>query len=191
MTRDYKYTPRHVEKPLPGWVWWLTGLTMGLTVALLVYLNQPRLAPSEPRPATNVSADSPPGAASAEERKTAPSPDRQFDFYTLLPELEVIVPENQARTAAETRAREPAPTQTTAQGPYILQAGSFQHLQEADSLKATMALVGVEANIQTVTVDRSIWHRVRVGPYAHLTELHRVRDRLARNQIDTVVLQQR
>ena len=81
--------------------------------------------------------------------------------------------------------------QTAAQGPYILQAGSFQRLEEADSLKASLALLGVEANIQTVTVDRNTWHRVRVGPYDNLAKLKRVRGRLTRNQIDTVTLQER
>ena len=162
---------------------------MGLMVALLVYLNQPQVTPSKARPASNVSADPAPGA---EEDKTAPNTaDRRFDFYTLLPELEVIVPQNQARPAAENRAREPVPVQTAAQGPYILQAGSFQRLEEADSLKASLALLGVEANIQTVTVDRNTWHRVRVGPYDDLAKLKRVRGRLTRNRVDTVTLQER
>ena len=189
MTRDYKNARPDVDKPLPGWVWLLTGLTMGLTVALLVYVNQPRVTPSEARPASNVSPDP---APSAKEGKTAPKDaDRRFDFYTLLPELEVVVPENQARPAAENRARELVPVQTAAQGPYMLQAGSFQRFEEADSLKATLALLGVEANIQTVTVDRNTWHRVRVGPYDNLAKLNRIRDRLARNQIDTMTLQER
>jgi cell division protein FtsN len=58
-------------------------------------------------------------------------------------------------------------------------------------LKANLALLGVEADIQTVTVDNNIWHRVRVGPYADLVELNRVRERLTRNQIDTVLLRER
>lgn len=163
---------------------------MGLTVALLVYLNQPRLTPVEPRtavrtnPASDTNADP--------QRAASPSADRHFDFYTLLPELEVVVPEDRSRSEVkEDSANERAPTQAAAQGPYVLQAGSFQRVAEADALKANLALLGVEANIQTVTVDRNTWHRVRVGPYNDLTALNRVRNRLARNRIDTVTLQER
>ncbi len=189
MTRDYKNAGHHVDKPLPGWIWLLTGLAMGLTVALLVYVNQPQRAPSAARPANTVSADPAPSARTG---KAVPNTvERRFDFYTLLPELEVVVPENQARPAAENRARMPVPAQAAARGPYILQAGSFQRIKEADTLKANLALLGVEADIQTVTVDHNTWHRVRVGPYDNLAKLNRVRARLVRNQIDTVTLQER
>ena len=39
-TRDYKHSGRKKQKPaLPGWVWLLSGLAIGLFVALLVYLK--------------------------------------------------------------------------------------------------------------------------------------------------------
>jgi cell division protein FtsN len=69
-------------------------------------------------------------------------------------------------------------------GPYILQAGSFRRAEEADTLKANLALLGVEADIQKVTVDNNTWHRVRIGPYANLDELNRMREKLARNRIE-------
>lgn len=190
VTRDYKHVRRDVDRPLPGWVWLLAGLTMGLTVALLVYLNQPRVTPAAPQAAANI-----PGARQDEavgpQQKLAKVPaERRFDFYTLLPELEVVVPENQSRPPpAPARPGQAATAGAT--GPYVLQAGSFQGPEEADSLKANLALLGVEADIQTVTVDNNTWHRVRIGPYADLAELHRIRERLTRNRIDTVVLKER
>lgn len=189
MTRDYKHAARHDrDRPLPGWIWLLTGLAMGLAVALIVYLNQPRPA--------SVMSQATPGntqqANRATEEATAKAPaKRRFDFYTLLPELEVVVPEarNQPSPAAGSST---TPAQVaTATGPYVLQAGSFRRAEEADSLKASLALLGVQADIQTVTVDDSIWHRVRVGPYTEYAELSKVRDRLQRNQIDTVLLKER
>ncbi len=190
MTRDYKNAGRSADKPLPGWIWLLTGLTMGLAVALVVYLNQPRVAPAEPQTAADVFKHEPRSADPNRERAT-PS-ERRFDFYTLLPELEVVVPEEQSQPSPAPRGAPSQPPQTTtASGPYVLQAGSFQRAEEADTLKANLALLGVEADIQKVTVDDSTWHRVRVGPYEDLAELNRVRDRLTRNRIDTVVLKER
>ncbi|MGH8501941.1 MAG: SPOR domain-containing protein [Gammaproteobacteria bacterium] len=190
MTRDYKHTIRHDrDRPLPGWIWLLTGLAMGLAVALIVYLNQPRPTPMAPQAVSEGSARASNETASSAPKKTPA--ERRFDFYTLLPELEVVVPEAKPR-ASPAGGNTPAPAQvTSATGPYVLQAGSFRRAQEADSLKANLALLGVEADIQTVTVDDSVWHRVRIGPYAELAELSEVRDRLQRNQIDTVLLKER
>lgn len=190
MTRDYKNVRRDPDRdrPLPGWVWLLTGLTMGLAVALIVYLNQPRLTPVAP--SAIIGSQSERAIQPAQKKKEAPA-ERRFDFYTLLPELEVVVPEDQApQSSAAVGAAAPSPA-ATATGPYVLQAGSFQRAQEADALKANLALLGVVADIQTVTVDNSIWHRVRVGPYTDLAELNRVRERLTRSHIDTVVLKER
>lgn len=191
MTRDYKNTRRHADDPLPGWVWMLAGLTMGLAVALVVYLNQPRVTRAELKADNGAPANPTSGAQAARQPRPA-SAERRFDFYTLLPELEVVVPENQSRrTPAGNAGVQSAPAQAAASGPYVLQAGSFQRASEADTLKANLALLGVEADIQTVTVDRNTWHRVRIGPYQDLAELNRVRDRLTHNHIDTVTLKER
>jgi cell division protein FtsN len=188
VTRDYKHARHHQDRPLPGWVWLLTGLTMGLAVALLVYLNQLRVMPVSPQAAVSIPER---GRIEAAAKQSNPAPaERRFDFYTLLPELEVIVPEDQTESPATVGGRSPAQAATVT-GAYILQAGSFKRAEEADSLKASLALLGVEANIQTVTVDENTWHRVRIGPYADLAELNQVRKRLARNQIDTVLLKER
>jgi len=169
---------------MPGWIWLLTGLAMGLLVALVVYLNQPRPSPMMSQTTPD---DAQPATAAATTKK-APA-ERRFDFYTLLPELEVVVPETRDRPSPP--AENSAAPVATATGPYVLQAGSFRRAQEAESLKASLALLGVQADIQTVTVDDSIWHRVRIGPYADFAELSNVRDQLERNQIDAVVLQER
>jgi cell division septation protein DedD len=188
VTRDYKHVRHDPPRPLPGWVWLLTGLTIGLAVALMVYLNQPNVASIGPQTAIN---DPPTACAKGvgeQANKTATKERRHFDFYTLLPELEVVVPENQSRPSSTASA---ASSTSAATGPYILQAGSFRRAEEADTLKANLALLGVEADIQKVTVDNNMWHRVRIGPYANLDELNRMREKLARNRIDTVVLKER
>ncbi|MFP5344985.1 MAG: SPOR domain-containing protein, partial [Gammaproteobacteria bacterium] len=72
---------------------------------------------------------------------------------------------------------------------YILQAGSFKNFAEADRLKASLNLIGIEAGIQTVTVNnKDTWHRVQIGPYRDVAELNAVRARLKQNNIDAVLL---
>lgn len=196
MTRDYKYASHKTRKPLPGWLWLITGFAMGLVVAFFVYLDgqqslkEARLQALGKAPAV-LSADQ------AEQSTQPAKPAKpKFDFYTLLPELEVLVPEEEqtehdvkpAPPAPDHRPEESASSASQAARGYVLQAGSFQKLAEADSLKARLALMGVESSIQTVKVDQSTWHRVRVGPYRDRQQANRIRAKLKKNHIDTVLL---
>jgi len=59
-------------------------------------------------------------------------------------------------------------------------------------LKARLALIGMQASIQTTTLpDRGVWHRVRIGPYGNVEELNRTRDTLKKNGIDTTLIKVR
>lgn len=169
----------------PGWAYMLAGLTIGLFVAFLIYLR------SLPSPV--ISQDS--SAQTGREQSNRPQP--VFKFYEILPELEVIVPElevlsrkdrnNTPQPAVETKP--PAPTPQLRQGEkFILQAGSFNQFDEADKLKAHLALLGVEAQIQKVSVDNKTWHRVRIGPFTDRQSLNVTRRRLRENNIDAITL---
>lgn len=170
------------DRPLPGWAWLLAGLAIGLFAALIVWLNGERRTASavspEPKPPVEKPAEvKPPKVIEA------PPPGRsRYDFYTLLPELEVVVPD------AGTGGNAPKPRQVEEPGEYILQAGSFRNFADADRLKANLALLGIVANIQTVKVNDDTWHRVRIGPYRDLAELNRLRDRLHENKVQTMLM---
>lgn len=172
------------------WIWLLIGLLLGLFVALAVYLYlntkaQPvvevakQAAPKKPAPAV---AKKPAANPPAE---TKP----RFDFYRLLPEREVIVADDDiGRAGAENIASAPLPEVQTG-GQYLLQAGAFKTFAQADQLKAQLALIGVEANIETVKINDTVaWHRVRVGPYTSLDKVDAVKQRLKANSVDSVVL---
>ncbi|MFQ5487987.1 MAG: SPOR domain-containing protein [Gammaproteobacteria bacterium] len=74
-------------------------------------------------------------------------------------------------------------------GTYILQCGSFRDYDDADELKARLALLGIEAQIQTVVIKNGeSWHRVRVGPLKGLAAVKPVRRKLKRNDINFVLL---
>lgn len=69
---------------------------------------------------------------------------------------------------------------------YFLQAGSFSTTNDAEKLKARLALMGLESSIQTATIpDRGVWYRVRLGPYKDTDELNRTRASLKQNGVDT------
>ena len=159
----------------------LSGLLVGLFVAFLVYLKmQSRVQPppifiKDPKPAREVVTETgtPDSEDSTEDKPSEP----RFDFYTLLPEMEVVVPEQQIRGKPEQGVR-----QVEEPGTYYLQVGSFKNGEQADRLKAELAIKGFETVIQKVTIDNNndtqTWHRVRVGPYSDLEPLNRARQKL-------------
>jgi cell division protein FtsN len=107
----------------------------------------------------------------------------QFDFYEMLPKFEVVIPEKDgttARTAAGGAVQKP--------GAYVLQAGSFRNLADADRMRALIALQGVESKLQKVTIDTDTWHRVRIGPITNLQKLDDTRSKLRQAQIEALVI---
>ncbi len=66
-----------------------------------------------------------------------------------------------------------------------MQAGSFSNPDDAEKLKARLALLGIEAGIQTATIpDKGVWHRVRTGPYKNADEMNRMRGLLKQNGVE-------
>ena len=121
----------------------------------------------------------------------------RFDFYTILPELEVVIPDHDllgkddGNTVSTNRADSPT-TRSDSNLRYMIQAGSFRNPAQADRLKAQLALHGVEATIQTVTInDNDTWHRVRIGPISDINKLNRTRKRLHDNGIATIVVKEK
>jgi cell division protein FtsN len=170
--------------PLPGWVWLTTGLMIGLFVAFLVHLkdNYPGLSlTKDKQPAVDTDAR----AVRKQAQVSPPAKEKtRFDFYTILPEMEIAIPEDDL-TASPSKPAKPL----IKPGTYILQAGSFKTLEQADRMKASLALLGIEANIESVTINnKESWHRVRIGPYRNLDDLNRVRRRLKQNNIEVLLL---
>jgi cell division protein FtsN len=73
---------------------------------------------------------------------------------------------------------------------YLLQAGAFRGQEDADGMKAKLALIGFEARIVSAEVNGVTFYRVRVGPYAQLDDMNRARSRLAENGIEASVVRQ-
>jgi cell division protein FtsN len=187
MTRDYKKPMRSSKKkPLPGWVWLFTGLAIGLFVSVLIWLKD--LPDSGAASVVEQSREEIRTRTQQVEEVEEEKP--RFDFYTLLPELEVVIPEGDyvvepARQPKKSTTSKPVVEEP---GSYRLQAGSFKSLDEADRLKARLALLGVEASIQTVKVNKATWHRVQLGPYGNLDEVNAVRKRLDHHHINTLLM---
>jgi len=199
MAKDYKNTSRRKSKKAkatPGWVWMLGGLSIGLFVALLVYLLDNPIemgkgmgkGENKPAPVIEKSRATVSGKKSAgtggEQGSEAQRP--RFDFYNLLPEMEVFIPEQEI--AAE---REKSSSGETVV--YDLQVGSFRQFEDADRLRAKLALMNFESHIQRITINgnynrEQTWHRVRVGPFKSARKMGKVRNQLRKQAMDPIVL---
>jgi cell division protein FtsN len=174
------------KMPLPGWIWLTTGLLIGLFIAFLVYLKDNfQSTATVPSATANKPQDARAVRKFKEGEELPPPPTRtRFDFYTILPEMEVAVPDDDIDAKSKSPATAAGKTDT-----YILQAGAFRKPDQAERMKASLALIGIEASVQTVTVDnKQTWHRVRIGPYRDLKQLNQVRTRLHENNINAILL---
>jgi cell division protein FtsN len=104
----------------------------------------------------------------------AAKPDNQFDFYTILPETESTVTEQEVKESSIKKDN------------YFLQVGAFQNEADADNMKAKLALQGFEAVVQTATIpEKGVWHRVRVGPLNDIIQINKIRSELTTNGFNT------
>ena len=191
MPADYKGRGHgHEKKPLPGFVWLLAGLALGLFVALLVYLDKQPEVSADFGAAVQKELEklkhntSGTVEANKQDEKDSERQEPKFNFYTILPELEVLIPDS------ETQPPETSNNEVSSAGKkYVLQAGSFKNKKEAEKLKASLALLGFEAHIQSVTVNSIPWHRVRVGPYGQSHDLYDKIDQLRQNNINAIPME--
>ncbi len=174
----------------------LTGILVGIVVGLVIaggvawYIlrtpssfvtNVPhetaRLAADSERPspgsaATTAQASTSPAAASGVDEGKP-----RFEFYKVLTDKQdatVLIQkssDNVATTENKSVSVQPAGN-ATAKDTYFLQAGSFSNADDADKLKAKLAMLGIEASVQIVTIpNKGQWHRVHVGPYKGREEM--------------------
>jgi len=189
VSRDYKGNERKPVSRSGGgslFMGILIGLVLGLGIAMGVawYINKMPNPFQQKAPPSKVDAVKPAPAEAAKgadkNGKTAESKPR-FDFYKILPGVEEPATDQQLRDAKS--AGSPAKES------FYLQAGAFQNAPDADNLKARLALLGVQASIQTTTLpERGVRHRAPLGTYASVEELKRTLEPLQTNRIDTTLI---
>lgn len=193
MTKDYKGGERKSSGRKGGsslLVGILIGLILGLGIALGVawYINK-MPSPFLNRPAPPAKSEAPKGipnnVKNDEKAAKALETKPRFDFYKILPGSEEPATDQQLKDAQKGST-------AAAKEAFFLQAGAFQNASDADNLKATLALLGIEATIQTTSLpDKGVWHRVRIGPYTSVEELNRTRNTLKQNGVETSLIKVR
>lgn len=160
-----KATPRQRKAPakqaMPGWLWMLLGLTVGVVGAVIAYIvlapspgqdrpaSEDRSQPGEQAPASTQS------AAAQQAPQLPPKQPARFTFYEMLPNL-TLVPRNDTYKPGESRSKNVA---------YVIQAGSFADKRDAETRRAELILLGMEPDIDKVRLPNGrTTYRVEIGP---------------------------
>jgi len=202
-SRDLKGRKVTTKKPVPGYVWMFAGLFIGLFIAFLIFLSK--------QPAEDVSftesikqelqkaREQKKIASVKEENETNHSADNKpsnekprFEFYTILSELEVFVPEPEIKATNKSASPGSSNNASANNSPakrYLLQAGSFKNNADAERLKATLGLLGVLSSIESVSINNDSWHRVRIGPFNNPNDLRETLSTLKQNNIHAMTME--
>lgn len=118
----------------------------------------------------------------------------RFQFYNLLEGKSAAAPGTAPPPAPAPAATPPQAAEAKPGAVEILylQVGAFQKAADADNLKAKLALTGLEASVQEVSIpDKGTMHRVRVGPFRDAKDMDRARAQLAQNGVQGTVIKQK
>ena len=167
------------------------GLGIGLSVAAYIYfVSQPTSVESvEPEVAVVIKTTDPSHVNPPDE---IVDEGVRFDFYSILPKLEVVIPDQEIyeqKRGLSGEDVEKTIKSIKSPGHYLLQVGSFRKASDAERVKAELAFLGIESYIEPVVIDSSkTWHRVRVGPFSDNKALDKIRNRLLDNRVEVMVL---
>jgi cell division protein FtsN len=196
----------------PAWVWLGIGILLGLAISATVLIKDwaPMLRKKNlPQPNAEATAPKESEQTVADEAGKKPAPPKKtYDFYSVLPEMEVVIPdaelsakaraEQQRQQQAMAQAQNPAtgatptapPPSTDANARYVLLAGSYADAKAADEAKAKLALLGIVAKVQSVSVNGKTWNRVMVGPYANASDTEAAQKTLSDAGVKAIPMKQ-
>jgi cell division protein FtsN len=160
------------KKSTSPWVWLFLLLILASFVAFVLYLDQ-KIVES--------------GGNDRQQQASRSSENKPtIDFYSVLPQRKVEIPiDDDDRAAIENPS-----INKEAVNRSILQVGSFHSSGEADSMKAKLAFLGLQATVKSAVVKNRTWHRVRLGPFPSETKLSRAKNLLIQNDIEYMQISQ-
>ncbi len=187
----------------------LLGIIVGFVLGLAVASGIAYVLNKTPNPFDGKGARSEivrPNLSSVEREPAGQTDKPRFDFSKILPGTEerksALKDDAAARTGEKAKGAPAAETAAVAKGnspgkaesaeksgKYFLQAGAFQNAADAEDQRAQLALMGVEAVLQTVTVpEKGTLNRVRLGPYATADEMNQIKAQLLKQGVATAVI---
>ncbi len=183
--RAKKQARRNGGNGMPGWVWLLVGLLGGVVVAGYLIIRSGWSGGTDLLPRPDPQAQ-PPVATTAPEPEVAPESRRpKYEFYDVLRDKEVEIPDAELSV----QAAEPPPAAAPQGVRYLLQVGAYGSADVAEAMKARIALTGEQARVESSPVEGGrVIHRVRLGPYPDPAALARAKAALAGHGIESMAI---
>lgn len=175
---------------VPSLLWLLGTLLLGAILATVVLMRDRIESFAGPRP--DPAAKAPPTSEPPVAQKPTPKKPT-YDFYKLLPEKEVEIPDAELTATARAERERPAsnPPPAAAVTRYLLQAGAFSDAQRAEEIKAQIAFTGEFARVEAAHINGKTVHRVMLGPYANAQALEAAKHKLSAAGIQSVAVRAR
>lgn len=192
-SRSYRRSASYGEDSTcpPRWMWLLAGILIGIFLSFLTYLKE-----ETKRVPPVVTAEAPPTKTTpVDNSKTPIHSAPRFEFYDILPQTNRNPPAEPPKRTLPTPPPKKEPLPVVKETPVIksvsssqvLQVGSFRDAQEAEGLKAHLAMLGIRAQVSAVSVESGVWHRVRVGPVKDPDLLNQLETQLRENNISFIL----
>lgn len=102
------------------------------------------------------------------------SPEAKFDFYTILPKEQVKVSQQPLNQSPNIK--------------YFLQTGVVSSENNANHMKAELALLGFEASVEQFNNGETLAYRIVIGPYYSEDEAKNDQQKLSANKIKSVII---
>ncbi len=164
------------------------GFLVGVTVGLLVAAGVALVATRAPLPLVNKSKQVNASSVSPADG-VLPDPNRPLYREEQAAQAKAA-PGNTTNPDSAPIIAAPPSNAPAAATTYLLQAGAYRSRDDADAMRARLALAGFEASIESARINNETLYRVRLGPYEALDKMNIARSKLADNGIEASVVRQ-
>lgn len=178
MTSIQKHVKTQSGSTLTGFI---MGLVIGLSIAVVVALVINKT--STPFTNKNGVADK-----SAEVTTQMQDPNQPMYGNKVSVAQPIAKPATNPNTTDAITTIAAKPTAIEDKSIYFIQVGAFNAQAEAESTRARLALIGVEAAVSEKTGDGASMYRVRVGPFENADTMNKMRAKLTENGVEVSII---
>ena len=189
MSKDYAMKGRRTKRTrakkkksrtMPGWVWLILGLLVGLVIAIVCYFGlQGRFDDIEITPLASAVPTEKPTPPIVHPKKPT------FDFYTVLPKGNHDL---KRRGNAMVTTAKPTKVLVTKPKQHLLQVAAFETASAARQLQAKLLLQGFDVKVNSSKQGSTLWYKVSVGPFLSKLKALQAKQKLSTAHFDSMLV---
>lgn len=131
-------------------------------------------------------------SASSETLTNVENKSPRFEFYTVLAETPILMPEedeqkNNRMEIKNNKDENVSPDVSVSPKQYVLQIASFRYREEAEKLRGQLFNQGFDVHIEEFNNNDVLWYRVRWGPFPSLQAAKHALDQMNAHHISPLL----